>query len=108
MTSHFPISSRQSGVLVHYQSLWPHQAVRPRLHHAHCSLVGVPSDRDTLVRSMDRRRFLLTLSAAPLAAQTQTLPESDLEWHDVRKFTLEGLGFKDRKAPFDRLPERAE
>jgi hypothetical protein len=68
----------------------------------------VPFGSDTLVHSMDRRRFLLTLSAAPLAAQTQTLPESDLEWHDVRKFTVEGLGFKDRKAPFDRLPERAE
>jgi hypothetical protein len=57
---------------------------------------------------MRRRQFLLTLGAAPLAAQTQTPAEPELDWHDIRKFTVEGLGYKDRKAPFDRLPERAE
>jgi len=58
---------------------------------------------------MQRRQFLLTLGAAPLAAQTPTpAPAPELEWHDIRKFTVEGLGFKDRKSPFDRLPERAE
>jgi hypothetical protein len=58
---------------------------------------------------MNRRHFLATLGAAPLAAQTQTqATEPELDWHDARKFTIEGLGFKDRKAPFDRLPERAE
>jgi hypothetical protein len=32
----------------------------------------------------------------------------ELDWHDARKFTVEGLGFKDVKSPYDRLPARAE
>jgi GDSL-like Lipase/Acylhydrolase family/N-terminus of Esterase_SGNH_hydro-type len=56
---------------------------------------------------MNRRRFVLSLSGLPLLAQTPaTLPE--LEWHDARKLTVEGLGFRDVKSPYDRLPERAE
>ena len=41
------------------------------------------------------------LAQAPAAA-----PE--LDWHDAKKFTVEGLGFKDLKSPYDRLPLRAE
>ena len=31
-----------------------------------------------------------------------------MEWVDAKKLTLEGLGFKDVKSPYDRLPGRAE
>ena len=51
-----------------------------------------------------RRHFLHALGAAPLMAQAPPA----LDWHDARKFTVEGLGFPDRKSPFDRLPSRAE
>ncbi len=63
---------------------------------------------------MQRRNFLLSLSATPLLAQTPAAPaqpapkEPDLDWYDARKFAVEGLGFKDVKSPFDRLPARAE
>lgn len=56
---------------------------------------------------MNRRHFLLTMSSAPLLAQTAT-PTTDLEWLDAKKLTVEGLGFKDVKSPYDRLPVRAE
>src|SRR5437764_15397002 len=56
---------------------------------------------------MKRRHFLYALSAAPLLAQTgATKPE--LDWVDARKLTVEGLGFRDVKSPYDRLPGRAE
>src|SRR3954453_15815293 len=56
---------------------------------------------------MNRRHFLLSLSSAPLLAQTPaTLPE--LEWHNAKKLTVEGLGFGEVKSPYDRLPARAE
>src|ERR1700686_889352 len=56
---------------------------------------------------MNRRQFFLTLSSAPLLAQTSA-PAPELEWIDAKKLTVEGLGFKDVKAPYDRLPGRAE
>src|SRR4051812_11643251 len=31
-----------------------------------------------------------------------------IDWFDIRKFGVEGQGWKDTKAPFDRLPSRAE
>ncbi|MCX6606753.1 MAG: SGNH/GDSL hydrolase family protein [Acidobacteria bacterium] len=49
------------------------------------------------------RRHLLSLLALPAAAQPPAL-----EWHNAQKLRIEGLGFKDRKSPFDRLPLRAE
>ena len=55
---------------------------------------------------VDRRTFLTALSGAPLLAQTAAAPE--LDWYDAKKFTVEGLGFKDLKSPYDRLPLRAE
>jgi hypothetical protein len=51
---------------------------------------------------MNRRCFVYTL-AAPLLAQ-----DTELEWHDAKKFSVEGLGFRDLKSPYDRLPARAE
>lgn len=55
---------------------------------------------------VNRRKFLAVLSGGPLLAQRLELP--DLDWHDAKKFTVEGLGFKDLKSPYDRLPLRAE
>jgi hypothetical protein len=52
---------------------------------------------------MNRRQFVLALSSAPLLAQTPT-PAPELVWVDARKLTVEGLGFKDVKSPYDRLP----
>lgn len=60
---------------------------------------------------MNRRHFTLLLASSPLAAQSpapQPSPAPELDWQDARKFTVEGLGFKDRKSPYDRLPARAE
>ena len=56
---------------------------------------------------MNRRQFFLAMSSAPLLAQTAS-PGGELEWVDARKLTVEGLGFKDVKSPYDRLPGRAE
>lgn len=57
--------------------------------------------------SLNRRSFLLAATGAPLFAQTTAVPP-DLEWHDARKLTVEGLGYHDLKSPYDRLPARAE
>jgi hypothetical protein len=56
--------------------------------------------------TIHRRSFLHLLSSTPLLAQTSAAPE--LDWYDAKKFTVEGLGFKDLKSPYDRLPARAE
>ncbi len=56
---------------------------------------------------MNRRQFVLALTSIPLLAQTAT-PEAEVEWVDAKKLTVEGLGFKDVKLPYDRLPGRAE
>ncbi len=40
----------------------------------------------------------------PAASTTQT----DVVWHDVRQLELEGQGWADIKAPYDRLPAKAE
>ncbi len=52
----------------------------------------------------NRRRFLFLMTGAPLMAQVPI----ELDWHDARKFSVEGLGFSDLKSPYDRLPSRAE
>src|SRR5437660_10264954 len=58
---------------------------------------------------MNRRQLFLTLSSAPLLAQLQTTaPAPELDWVDAKKLAVEGLGFKDVKSPYDRLPGRAE
>src|SRR6476646_9857880 len=56
---------------------------------------------------MNRRLFLLSLGSAPLLAQNPA-PAPELEWHDAKGLTVEGLGFQDLKSPYDRLPARAE
>ena len=57
---------------------------------------------------MNRRHFLFTLSSTPLLAQAPAPTTPELDWIDARKLTVEGLGFKDVKSPYDRLPGRAE
>ena len=66
---------------------------------------------------MNRRNFLVALGSTPLLAQDappktrDAVPrpaEPDLDWHDAKKFTVEGLGFTDVKSPYDRFPGRAE
>jgi len=49
------------------------------------------------------RRHFLPLLALPAAAQSPTL-----DWHSAQKLRIEGLGFKDRKSPYDLFPLRAE
>jgi hypothetical protein len=56
---------------------------------------------------MNRRQFLIASGSAPLLAQTAA-PAPELEWVDAKKLTVEGLGFRDVKSPYDRLPGRAE
>jgi hypothetical protein len=56
---------------------------------------------------MNRRHFVYSLGSLPLLAQTPT-PAPELEWYDAKKFTVEGLGFRDVKSAYDRLPGRAE
>lgn len=48
------------------------------------------------------------LQAADVVAPDQAKIEGNLAWFDVRVLGLEGQGFKDVAAPFDRLPARAE
>ena len=52
------------------------------------------------------RRHFMGLLPTPLLAQPPA--EAALDWHDAKKFTVEGLGFRDLKEPYDRLPARAE
>ena len=56
---------------------------------------------------LNRRQFSLLLGHSALLAQTPAAPP-EMDWHDARKFTVEGLGFRDVKSPYDRLPGRAE
>src|SRR5262249_25093073 len=55
--------------------------------------------------------LLVLCSARP---ESPTIPadkgktEGGLVWYDVRLLGLEGQGFRDLKAPFDRLPSKAE
>jgi hypothetical protein len=56
---------------------------------------------------MNRRHFSIASGCAPVMAQTAA-PAAELEWTDAKKLTVEGLGFKDVKSPYDRLPGRAE
>lgn len=56
---------------------------------------------------LTRRSFSLVATGA-FAWARQEPAKPELEWHDAQSLTLEGLGFKDRKSPYDRLPARAE
>ena len=57
---------------------------------------------------INRRAFTMLLGSSPLLAQAPVAAPPELDWHDAKKFTVEGLGFKDLKSPYDRLPVRAE
>lgn len=55
---------------------------------------------------------LLGLCLSPLAAEqkaeVQKPADDGIGWVDIRKLGVEGQGWRDIKAPFDRLPGRAE
>ena len=67
---------------------------------------------------MHRRTFLLSTASIPVFAQTPAAApapapapapaQPELDWIDAKKLTVEGFGYKDVKAPYDRLPARAE
>lgn len=57
------------------------------------------------------RRLLclaILIGAAPHAEVSAAEPASSLVWTDIRTLGVEGRGWTDTKAPFDRLPARAE
>src|SRR5262245_8331876 len=50
-----------------------------------------------------------TLAQDPIPADKGTAdPKAAVVWYDVRLFGVEGQGWTDTKAPFDRLPTKAE
>ena len=56
-----------------------------------------------------RREFGYWMGGSLVAtAQEAAKPGPELDWHDAKKLTVEGLGFTDVKSPYDRLPGRAE
>lgn len=63
-----------------------------------------------------RAALLLLVLAAPLLAAGPVIdpstakvdPATGVHWYDVRPLGLEGQGWTDLKAPFDRLPAKAE
>lgn len=55
---------------------------------------------------INRRRFVFLFGSA--AFGQVPAGRVDLDWHDARNLTVEGLGFSGVKSPFDRLPARAE
>ncbi len=57
---------------------------------------------------MNRRHFCWLTAVSHVTAQTTGANSQELSWHEARTLTVEGLGFKDRKSPYDRLPARAE
>ena len=59
--------------------------------------------------------LFLALAASPLAAEDEvvdpgqaTAGDDDLQWYDVRTVQMEGQGWTETAAPFDRFPARAE
>lgn len=56
---------------------------------------------------LNRRQFAFLCSGSSLIAQAPPV-RTPIEWHDARRFRVEGLGFGDLKSPYDRLPARAE
>lgn len=60
---------------------------------------------------LTRRSFLAAGAAGVAAVATRDLPAAsrpELVWTDVEGWPIDGRAFADRKAPFDRLPARAE
>ena len=53
-------------------------------------------------------RFAIAFSCALFAAHWSMHAAAAIEWTDIRTFGVEGQGWRETKAPFDRLPARAE
>jgi lysophospholipase L1-like esterase len=61
------------------------------------------------VHTLSRRSFLgVGVAAAAAPRLFAAAPSADLVWTDVADWPIEGRAFADRKAPYDRLPVRAE
>ena len=55
-----------------------------------------------------RRDFVVTFLGASAFAQ-DAAKQTEIDWHDAKStLTIEGLGFRDLKSPYDRLPARAQ
>jgi lysophospholipase L1-like esterase len=54
------------------------------------------------------RRHLPLLFTSALSARAQQPAAPELDWRNAKEFTVEGLGFRDLKSPYDRLPARSE
>ncbi len=55
---------------------------------------------------LHRYCLLIAIPLATLAGAAQA--DDAIDWRDVRSLTIEGQGWQDLKAPFDRLPAKAE
>ncbi|MFM7112772.1 MAG: SGNH/GDSL hydrolase N-terminal domain-containing protein, partial [Planctomycetota bacterium] len=53
-------------------------------------------------------RLLTTLGLVLAFVSFGRTADENLDWHDIKSLGLEGQAFADCKAPFDRLPARAE
>ena len=53
-------------------------------------------------------RFAIAFSCDLFAAHWSMHAAAAIEWTDIRTFGVEGQGWRETKAPFDRLPARAE
>jgi hypothetical protein len=63
------------------------------------------------MQRLDRRSFLSMTAVVAGLASTRTVlarPYEELQWADVRDWGIEGRGFADTEAYFDRLPSRAK
>lgn len=69
--------------------------------------MGRRVDLAALAEFMIRRFTVTSLLGLAAVAQAQTAPPS-IDWHDAKTLTLEGKGWADTAAPFDRLPAAAE
>lgn len=57
---------------------------------------------------LTRRSFMALAAATAASRSLPTLGRQGLVWTDVADWPIEGRAFADRKAPYDRLPARAE
>lgn len=52
--------------------------------------------------------FLVTLTTSISAADLTSTEKDGVRWYDIRQLGVEGQGWTDTMAPYDRLPERAK
>ena len=52
--------------------------------------------------------IIVWLCALVICASSQSKDANQLQWHDIRDFTIEGKGWTETKSFYDRLPAKAE